>query len=95
MRVYAESLGGKLYHYQDYNEDEVDAVIVLDDGRFALVEIKLGYEDAADKAASSLMKVAEKLEQKPGFMAVVSGTAPIPFRRPDGVYVIPLTSLRP
>lgn len=95
LRVYAESMGGKLYHYQDYNEDEVDAVIVLDDGRFALVEIKLGYEDVADKAAASLMKVAGKLEEKPEFMAVVSGTAPIPFRRPDGVYVIPLTSLKP
>jgi len=95
LRIYAEALGGKLYHYQDYNEDEVDAVIVLDDSRFALIEIKLGYEDVADKAAASLKKVADKLDRKPEFMALVSGTAPIPFRRPDGVYVIPLTSLKP
>ncbi len=95
LRIYAETLGGKLFHYQDYNEDEVDAVIVLDDMRFALIEIKLGYSDVMDKAALSLLKVAGKLEKKPEFTAVISGTAPVPFKRPDGVYVIPLTSLRP
>ena len=95
LRVYAEALGGKLHHYQDYDNDEADAVIELADGRYALIEIKLGYEYAVDAAAESLLKVAEKLENKPSFLAVVSGTAPIPLKRPDGVYVLPLTSLRP
>ena len=95
LRVYAEALGGKLYHYQDYDNDEADAVIELADGRYALIEIKLGYEYAVDAAAESLLKVAEKLENKPSFLAVVSGTAPIPLKRPDGVYVLPFTSLRP
>ena len=95
LRVYAEALGGKLYHYQDYDNDEADAVIELADGRYALIEIKLGYEYAVDAAAKSLLKVAEKLENKPAFLAVVSGTAPIPLKRPDGVYVLPLTALKP
>ncbi len=95
LRVYAEALGGKLHHYQDYDNDEADAVIELADGRYALIEIKLGYEYAVDAAAESLLKVAEKLENKPSFLAVVSGTAPIPLKRPDGVYVLPFTSLRP
>ena len=95
LRVYAEALGGKLYHYQDYDNDEADAVIELADGRYALIEIKLGYEYAVDAAAESLLKVAEKLENKPAFLAVVSGTAPIPLKRPDGVYVLPLTALKP
>lgn len=95
LRVYAEALGGKLYHYQDYDNDEADAVIELADGRYALIEIKLGYEYAVDAAAKSLLKVAEKLENKPSFLAVVSGTAPIPLKRPDGVYVLPLTALKP
>ena len=95
LRVYAESIGGKLYHYQDYDNAEADAVIELDDGRYALIEIKLGYEYAVDSAAESLLKIADKLEKKPAFLAVISGTAPIPLRRPDGVYVIPLTSLKP
>ena len=94
LRVYAEALGGKLYHYQDYDNDEADAVIELADGRYALIEIKLGYEYAVDAAAESLLKVAEKLENKPAFLAVVSGTAPIPLKRPDGVYVLPLTALK-
>lgn len=95
LRIYAQALGGQLYHYQDYDNDEVDAVIVLDDGRYALVEIKLGYENVVDGAARSLLKVASKLERKPEFLAIVSGTAPAPLRREDGVFVLPLTSLRP
>lgn len=95
LRVYAEALGGKLYHYQDYDNDEADAVIELADGRYALIEIKLGYEYVVDAAAKNLLNVADKLENKPSFLAVVSGTAPIPLKRPDGVYVLPLTSLKP
>lgn len=95
LRIYAQVLGGQLYHYQDYDNDEVDAVIVLDDGRYALVEIKLGYENVVDGAARSLLKVASKLERKPEFLAIISGTAPAPVRRGDGVFVLPLTSLRP
>ena len=95
LRIYAETLGGQLYHYQDYDNDEIDAVFVLDDGRYALIEIKLGYENVVDGAAKSLQKVAAKLEQKPEFLAVVSGMAPAPVRREDGVFILPLTALKP
>ncbi len=95
LRIYAEVLGGRLCHYQDYDNDEADAVLELDDGRYALIEIKLGYEHAVDAAAANLMKIASKLEDKPSFLAVVSGTAPMPLKRRDGVYVLPLTSLKP
>ena len=70
-------------------------VLEFDDGRYALIEIKLGYEYAVDSAAKNLLKIADKLERKPSFLAVVSGTAPMPLKRPDGVYVLPLTSLKP
>ena len=63
--------------------------------RPVVVEIKLGYENVVDGAARSLLKVASKLERKPEFLAIVSGTAPAPLRREDGVFVLPLTSLRP
>ena len=95
LRIYADFLGGQLFHYQDYDNDEADAVLELSDGRFALMEIKLGYEYAVDEAARNLIRITEKLEKKPSFLAVVSGTAPLPFQRPDGVYVLPLTSLKP
>ena len=95
LRIYTESLGGKVYHYQDYDNDEVDAVAVLGDGRYGLIEIKLGYESIADSTASNLIKVADKLERKPSFLAIVSGTAMAPVRRKDGVYIVPLSSLKP
>lgn len=95
LRIYAGQYGGKLWHYQDYDNDEVDAVIELADGRFGLVEIKLGFCQVVDEAAKNLSKVAAKLERTPSFLAVVSGTAPAPITRRDGIHVIPLTSLGP
>ena len=95
LRIYAGQYGGKLWHYQDYDNDEVDAVIELADGRFGLVEIKLGFSQVVDEAAKNLSKVAAKLERTPSFLAVVSGTAPAPITRRDGIHVIPLTSLGP
>ena len=95
LRIYMETLGGNVFHYQDYDNDEVDAVAVLDDGRFGLIEIKLGWENVADSAAQNLLRVAGKFERKPSFLAIVSGTAIAPLQRKDGVYIIPLTSLKP
>lgn len=90
-----ESLGGYVSHYRSYPNDEVDAVLTLDDGRFGFVEIKFGWEEVIDRAAASLLRISAKLEEKPSFLAVVSGMSSIPYRREDGVYVLPLTSLRP
>ncbi len=95
LRIYIESLGGTISHYQDYGNCEVDAVVTLSDGRFGFIEIKLGYEGVIEDAALSLVHTAGKLEKQPSFLAVVSGMARAPYRRKDGVYVIPLTSLRP
>lgn len=90
-----ESVGGGISHYQTYPNDEVDAVLSLDDGRFGFVEINLGWEGVTDRAAENLIRISTKIERKPSFLAVVSGMASIPYRRSDGVYVIPFTSLRP
>ena len=95
LRVYISQLDGTLSHYQDYSNAEVDSVVSLPDGRYGLIEIKLGGESQIDAAAQNLLRVAAKLEVQPSLMAVVSGTAPAPYRRKDGIYVIPLLSLRP
>ena len=95
LKVYMAYLGGRVWHYQDYDNDEVDAVVELADGSYGLIEIKLGYGDVIDNAASGLLKVQSKLERKPEFLAIISGMAPAPVRRPDGIYVVPLTSLKP
>ena len=96
LKVYMDFLGGKISHYQDYDNDEVDAVVELNDGRYGLIEIKLGYDESIiENAVRSLKKVEAKLEKRPEFLAVISAMAPAPLRRSDGVYILPVTSLKP
>lgn len=99
LRIYAEANNAKLYHYQDYKNRELDAVIELEDGRWGAFEIKLGA-NRIDEAAENLLKIKREIEadpkgKPPVFLAVVSGLAPGAYLRKDGVYVLPLTSLRP
>lgn len=98
LRLYAESLGGELYHYQDYKNREIDAIVQLDDGRWGAFEIKLGA-DAVDDAAKSLIKIRDALEAEgaktPDVLAVLCGLSNFAYRREDGVYVVPITALRP
>ena len=91
LRVYAEFLGGSLYHYHDDAGREADAVIVLDDGRWALVEAKLG-SSGIEEGAAGLLKLAGKIDQSvmgpPSFLMVLAPTR-YAHRRPDGVMVVP------
>lgn len=99
LQIYAESIGGKLYHYQDYNNCEIDAVVELEDGRWGAFEIKLGA-DRIDEGARSLLKVrANMLNSNPNahvpdLMCVICGMSNAIYQRPDGVWVVPLTSLK-
>lgn len=96
LKVYMDFLGGKISHYQDYDNDEVDAVVELNDGRYGLIEIKLGYDEIIiENAVRGLKRVEGKLEKRPAFLAIISAMAPAPLRRSDGVYIVPLTSLKP
>lgn len=99
LDIYARSLGGSLHHYQDYANREIDAVLELDDGRWGAFEVKLGAAQI-DNAAESLLKTDMKIrednaENAPAFLAVVCGLSNAAYRRKDGVYVLPLTALRP
>lgn len=95
LRVYASALGGSLYHYRDKTGLEADAVVVLDDGRWALVEVKMG-QSRIDEGASHLLKLAERIDQtregRPSFLMVLTSTA-CAYRREDGVVVVPLACL--
>lgn len=97
LRVYAEALKGTVFHYRDATGLEADAVVVLRDGRWGLVEVKMG-QSYVDEGARNLLKVAAKIDQDvmgaPSFLAVVTpgGYA---FRRPDGVFVVPVGCLKP
>lgn len=97
LRVYIDSLGGHVYHYRDKTGLEADAVLVLDDGRWALVEVKLGKQ-SINQAAEHLKKLAQRIntnhEGEPAFLLVLTGTQAA-YRREDDVLVSPLAALKP
>ena len=98
LRVYAQALRGAIYHFRTQAGLECDAVIQLSDGRYGLAEIRLGGEQAVEKGASTLLKIASKIDTNhlnpPSFLLVLTGTHPYGFRREDGVYVVPIGVLR-
>lgn len=97
LRVYAESFGARLYHYQDYAGKEIDAVIEMEDGAWGAFEIKLGANQIED-AARGLCDLSEAIEKDggkpPRFCCVMSGLSNAAYQRADGVYVVPVTALR-
>lgn len=99
LQIYAYTNGGNLYHYRDGKGREIDAVIEMPNGRWGAFEIKLGAE-AIDKGAENLKKIDALIRddpkgKPPEFLAVLCGISPVAYRRDDGVYVIPITSLGP
>lgn len=99
LRVYADALDGTVYHYRDKNDLECDAVIHLRNGSYGLVEIKLGGDKLIEEGAATLLDLASKLDTRhmpnPSFLAVLCAKAPYAYRRKDGVYVIPVATLKP
>ena len=99
LRVYAESLDGKVYHYRDKNGLECDAVVHLRNGSYGLVEIKLGGDSLIKEGAASLKTLADKIDttkmKKPSFLMVLTGIGDYAYKRPeDGVLVVPIGCLR-
>ena len=98
LKIYAESFGAKLYHYQDYRNQELDAVIELPDGNWCAFEIKLGANQI-DAAAANLLKINSQIEADPKgtpptVLCVLCGMSNAAYRRPDGVFVVPITALK-
>ena len=97
LLTYVDGFNAKLYHYQDYNNDEMDAVIELEDGEWCGVEIKLGAHQI-NKAAQNLVKINNKIINKGGkgaqALIVICGLTNAAYLREDGVYVVPITSLK-
>lgn len=99
LRIYAESLGGNLYHYQDYANREIDAVIETETGEWFGFEIKLGAGQI-EEAAKNLINLASKINQNkdgklPKRLFVISGLSNAAYQREDGIIVFPITALRP
>ncbi len=95
---YSECFNAKLYHYQDYKNNEIDAVIELENGEWCGFEIKLGANQI-DAAASNLVKINNQIIKEVGkpakALCVICGLSNAAYKRQDGVYVVPITSLRP
>ena len=96
LRIYAEAIDGQVFHYRDASGLEADAVIALNDGRWAAVEVKLGSKEIED-AAVHLLELKNKVNtekmREPSFLMILTGTE-IAYRREDGVYVVPLGCLK-
>lgn len=98
LRVFADSLGGKAYHYRDKNEQECDVVIHLRNGKYGLIEIKLGGDKLIEYGAETLKSMEAKIDtgkmNTPSFLMVLTGTGDWAYRRKDGVYVVPIGCLK-
>jgi predicted AAA+ superfamily ATPase len=96
LRIYAQAIGGTLFHYRDNTGLEADAVVHLHDGRWGLIEVKLGAT-SIDAAAANLIKLKEKINttemHEPSFLMIVTGTE-FAYKRDDNVLVVPIGCLK-
>ena len=98
LRVYAESLEGQVYHYRDKDGLECDAVVHLRNGAYGLVEIKLGGDKLIEEGVRTLQDLAGKIDtgkmKAPSFLMVLTGVGDYAYRRHDGVYIVPISTLK-
>ena len=100
LRVFAEALNGKVYHYRDKSGLECDAVVHLRNGQYGLIEIKLGGDSLIKEGAETLNELANQIDttrmKSPAFKMILTATGEYAYRRPeDGIYVVPIGCLRP
>lgn len=96
LRIYMDYLDGKIYHFRDNVSGlEVDTILEFEDGEYAAVEIKLGYNEV-DDAIKNLKEFYNKMIKKPKFMCVIVGILEAAYKDPDtSIYVVPITALKP
>lgn len=100
LRVFAETLNGKVYHYRDKSGLECDAVVHLRNGQYGLIEIKLGGQSLINDGATTLNALAAQIDtsrmKAPAFKMILTATGEYAYRRPeDGIYVVPIGCLKP
>lgn len=102
LKVFAQTIGAELYFFRNENGFEIDAILQLDDGRWAPIEIKLtnSNKSSIDEAAKNLLSIESKiqtkieLKSKPSFYLIITASD-YGYKRDDGVLVIPFTLLKP
>ena len=100
LRVFAEALNGKVYHYRDKSGLECDAVVHLRNGQYGLIEIKLGGQSLISEGATTLNALASQIDtsrmRAPAFKIILTATGEYAYRQPeDGIYVVQIGCLKP
>ena len=98
LRVYAEALDGKLYHYRDSSGLECDTVLHRRNGTYALIEVKLGGDQLIEEGARTLKQLNETIDvsrmKNPSFLMVLTAVGQYAYQRPDGIFVVPIGCLK-
>ena len=98
LRVYAEALDGHVSHYRDRNGLECDAVVHLRNGKYGLVEVKIGGDTLIEEGVKNLKSLSKKIDtdrmNEPSFMMVLTAIGDYAFRRSDGVWIVPIAALK-
>lgn len=96
LRIYIESLGGNLYHFRDNITGlEVDSILEFSDGDYAAVEIKLG-SNQIEEATKNLLTFQDNMLKKPKLMCIIVGNYQAVVKDPKtGIYILPITALKP
>ena len=98
LRVFAEALDGKLYHYRDSSGLECDTVLHRRNGTYGLIEVKLGGEKLINDGVTALKDLADTIDTtrmpKPSFLMVLTAVGQYAYQRPDGVFVVPISCIR-
>lgn len=96
LKIYMEYLDGKIYHFRDNVTGlEVDTILEFSNGDYAAVEIKLGLYQV-EEAKRNLLKLYENMSKKPSFMCIIVGYTDVIAKDPEtGIYIVPITALKP
>ena len=99
LHIYSEVNDAQVYFYRDNTGLEIDAVIETAVGEWIAAEVKLGGETLIESAVKNLLKFQQKIESKtqssPANLLVITATPEFAHNRPDGISVVPITSLGP
>ena len=96
LRIYIEYLEGELFHFRDNVTGlEVDSILEFKDGEYAAIEIKLGLNQV-EEAKKNLMNFYNNMIKKPKFMCIIVGYTDVIAKDPEtGIYIVPITALKP
>lgn len=96
LRIYMEYLDGKVFHFRDNVTGlEADSILEFSDGEYAVVEVKLGFSQV-EEAKANLMNLYDNMIKKPKFMCVIVGYTDVIAKDPEtGIYIVPITALKP